>query len=108
LDFHGALNRIDHTCELGQHAVAGRVNEFPVMLLDETVDYSAMHRQGLNGRLFVVPHEATVAMDVGTQYGGEPTFHPTAPVGSLSAKDRRLSTRYSDYAAPVSNASMAE
>ena len=75
LDIDGALHRIDHAGELGEHAVAGRVHEPPVMLLDERVDYLAVGRKGAESRLFIFPHEAAVAEDVGAEYGGELAFH---------------------------------
>src|ERR1700730_14329014 len=37
LDLDGALDGIDHAGELGEDAVAGRVDETPVMLLDQRI-----------------------------------------------------------------------
>jgi len=53
----------------------GGVYESAVVLLDQAIDYSAMRGQGSDRRLFVLPHEATVAMDVGAEDSGELAFH---------------------------------
>jgi hypothetical protein len=50
-----------------------------VVLLDQTVDYLAMARQGAERRLLVLPHEAAVAEHVGAEYGGELALQ-TAPL----------------------------
>src|SRR5262249_18514633 len=76
LDFDRTFDRVHHAGELGQYAVPGGVYESAAVLFDETVDYSAMRRQGSDGRLFILPHEATVAVDVGTEYRGEFALHP--------------------------------
>ena len=75
LDLDRALDRIHHAGELRQYAVPGRVYESAVVLFDEPIDYRAMCRQGADRRLFVLPHEATVAVDVGAEDGGELAFH---------------------------------
>src|SRR5216683_297264 len=38
LDLDGALDGIDHAGEFGEYAVAGGIDEAPVMLLDEQID----------------------------------------------------------------------
>jgi hypothetical protein len=38
LDLDGALDRIHDAGELGEHTVAGGIDETPMMLLDERVD----------------------------------------------------------------------
>src|SRR5713101_1746613 len=38
LDLDGALDGIDHAGEFGEYAVARRIDEAPVMLLDEQID----------------------------------------------------------------------
>jgi hypothetical protein len=45
------------------------------MLLDEIVDQFAVCGQCTEGRLFIFPHEAAVAVNVGTQDGGEFALH---------------------------------
>jgi hypothetical protein len=45
------------------------------MLFDQTVDDLAEGGQTPKGRFFVLPHEATVAMDVGTENGGKSALH---------------------------------
>ena len=46
-----------------------------MVLFDQAVDYPAMRGQGSNCRLFVLPHEAAVAVDVGAEDSGELAFH---------------------------------
>jgi hypothetical protein len=41
------------------------------MVLDEAVDYFAIGRQSPEGRLFVLPHKAAIAIDVGAKNGGK-------------------------------------
>jgi hypothetical protein len=41
------------------------------MLLDERIDYFTMRDEGAMSRLFVGPHEAAIAVDVGAEYCGE-------------------------------------
>jgi hypothetical protein len=75
LDLDRTLERIHDAGELRQYAVSGGVYEPPVVLFDQAVDYLATRGQGSDCRLFVVPHEAAVAVDVGTEDGGELAFH---------------------------------
>ena len=49
LNIHRAIDRIDHAGELGKYAIAGRIYEAPVALLDETIDDLAMSGQGEQG-----------------------------------------------------------
>ena len=65
LHFDGAIHRLDHAGKLGQHAVAGRINEAAVMLGNSGVEQVEMGREGAQGRLFVLAHEAAVAENVG-------------------------------------------
>src|SRR5712692_1023597 len=44
-------------------------------------------------RLFVLPHEAAVAEDIGTEYSGELAVHGLTPVAYHSARRRWLSNR---------------
>jgi hypothetical protein len=55
------------------------VNESPPVLLDEGVDNLAVGRQTAECRLFVLPHEAAVAVNVGAEYGGELALHDLTP-----------------------------
>ena len=75
LNIHRAIDRIDHAGELGKYAIAGRIYEAPVALLDEAIDDLAVSGQGDKGRLLISPHEAAVAEDVGTEDSGEFAFH---------------------------------
>src|ERR1700755_1266152 len=61
-----------------QHAVAGRINEAPVMLRDQVINGFAMGRQRSERRLFVFPHEAAIAEYVGAEYGGGLAFDPSS------------------------------
>ena len=71
-----ALDRVHHARELGEHAVAGGTDESAVVQFDQSVDDFAVRRESAESRLFVVPHEAAVAVHIGTEYGGELTFQP--------------------------------
>jgi len=44
------------------------------MLLDEAVNQFAVGGKSAQRRLFVLPYEAAVAEDIGTEYGGELTL----------------------------------
>src|SRR5712692_8253324 len=74
LNLDGALDRVHDAGELGEYAVAGGIDESPAMLLDEPVNQFAVGGKSAEGRLLVLPHEAAIAEDVGTEYGGELTF----------------------------------
>ena len=58
-----------------------------MVLFDQAVEYPAMRGQGSDCRLFVLPHEAAVAVDVGTEDGGELAFH-TQPLQDDLARYR--------------------
>src|SRR6266851_6201937 len=45
-----------------------------------------MRGQSAKGRLFVLPHEAAVAEDIGTEYGGELTFQYPPIASRLSRR----------------------
>jgi hypothetical protein len=75
LDLDGALDHIHDTGEFGEYAVAGRIDEAPVVLFDQTVDDLAMRDERAMSRLFVLAHEAAIAVNVGAQDGGEFPFH---------------------------------
>jgi hypothetical protein len=45
------------------------------MLLDSGIDQLTMGGKGAQRRLFVIPHEAAVAENVGAEYGGELSLH---------------------------------
>jgi hypothetical protein len=46
-----------------------------MMLRDERIDECTVRCQGCKSRLFVLPHQAAVAGNVGTQNCGEIAFH---------------------------------
>jgi hypothetical protein len=54
-----------------------------VVLFDDTVDDLSMRGQGAECRLFVLPHEAAVAVHVGAEYRGELAFRSSPSVLSL-------------------------
>jgi len=75
LNVDAALDGVHHAGKLGQHAIAGRVNKSPPMLLDQTVDDRAVRGQTPQRRLLIFPHEAAITVDVGAQNRGELAFH---------------------------------
>ena len=62
--------------ELGEHAVAGGTDESSVVEFDQSVDDFAVRGESAESRLFVVPHEAAVAVHICAENGGELTFQP--------------------------------
>ena len=80
--FHGAR-------ELGDHAVAGAVEDAPAMGRDQPVDDLAMRTEGVERGLLVIAHQPAVAGDVSGKDCGKLAFHDP---GYLS---RRLTARNS-------------
>src|SRR5216684_3260447 len=79
LDYGGALHRVHHAGELCYDAVPCGINEAPAVMLDKAVDQLAVGSKGAQRRLFALPHEAAIAEDIGTEYGGELTFQYPPP-----------------------------
>jgi hypothetical protein len=48
-----------------------------MVLSDQAVDNSAMCGQSSDCRLFILPHEAAIAVDVGAEDSSELAFHLT-------------------------------
>src|SRR5262249_50204956 len=71
-----AAHRFDRACELGEHAVAGGLDQPPLMLGDFRLDQLAPVRPEPVDRAFLVgPDEPRVTRDVRSENGGKPTFH---------------------------------
>src|SRR6266851_5865848 len=84
LDYGGALHRVHHAGELCYYAIAGGINEAPAVMLEQAVDQLAVGCKGAQRRLFMLPHEAAIAEDIGTEYSGEFTFqYPPIPTRLL-------------------------
>ena len=76
LDLGGAGDRVHHARELHQHAVAGQLDDAPLMLGDLGVDeFLAMRVERRERRRLVDAHEAAVADHVGGQNSGQTAFH---------------------------------
>src|SRR6266851_703677 len=86
LDLDGALDGIHDAGELGEYAVAGGIDEASVMLLDQRIDQLAMRGQSTKSGLLVLPHEAAIAEDIGTEYGGELAFQYPPIASRLSCR----------------------
>ena len=68
LDFDRAAHRVDHAAELDDRAVAGALDDAPVVHGDDRVDQVAAQRPEPRQRaIFVRSCEPTVARDVGHQ-----------------------------------------
>ena len=76
MDLDRAIHCLDYPGEFCQSAVAGGIYEPAVMLLDEAVSDLAMGRESLKGRLFILSHQAVVAVNISAENGGELTLHP--------------------------------
>jgi hypothetical protein len=61
--------------KLGQKTIPRRVDESGSVLLYQAVNYFAIGQEFSKGRLFIRPHQAAVAVHVGIEDGGKPTFH---------------------------------
>src|SRR5262249_35244037 len=75
LDLDCTLHGIDHAGKLGQKVIAGGVYHAATLLLNEGGHDRAIGSQGADGCLFILPHEAAVAFDIGTEDGGKFTRH---------------------------------
>src|SRR5262249_29336662 len=66
---------LDRTGELCANTVTCRAEESATMLRDERIDYLTAGVERTDGRFFISPHQAAIAVDVGAEYGGKFTFH---------------------------------
>jgi len=64
LDLDCTANRIEHTHEFGEHAVASGVRNPPSMPGDQLVDDATTGRQCRHCRFFVAVHQATIALNI--------------------------------------------
>jgi hypothetical protein len=88
LNFNRALHGIDRTREFSQEVIARGIDHPTTVLLDERGHYLPIGCERTDRRLFIVPHEAAVAFDIGTENGGELAFHTHPPRKRLSYRQR--------------------
>ena len=79
LDRDRALDRIHDAGELGEDAVAGRVDDAAAVLADHRQDDRLVRLEVADGRVFVSAHERAVAGDVGGEDGGQPALNLGVP-----------------------------
>jgi hypothetical protein len=72
LDLYSAADGIDHTGELGEHAVARGIGNAATEGDDQVVGDRAMCRERGKSRLLVDRHHPAVTLDVGRQDGDQP------------------------------------
>src|SRR6185369_6626936 len=77
LNVNRTPDRGGHAVELGEEAVAGRVDDPAVVLGDHPDHHDPIGREGPHGRFDIAGDEAAVASDVGVKTRGEPPFHDT-------------------------------
>ena len=68
---HRAGDRLDDAGELGQHAVAGGVDNTAPVIGDAILENPAVAVQGRHRGVIVLAHQAGIAGHVGAQNGGE-------------------------------------
>ena len=56
-----------------------------MVLLDKRGHHFTIGREGADGRLLILAHEAAVAFDIGTEDGSELAFHTHLPRGDYPA-----------------------
>ena len=74
LDPHGAIEGVDDTRELCQHAVAGGPGDTALMLGNQRIDDEAQAGQRGQRRNLVALHVSAIAFDIGGENGDEPAF----------------------------------
>ena len=89
MDFHAAAHRLDGAGELGEQAVAGRLDDPAAMRGDGRIDELTSVRIQVAKRAFLVfAHQSAVAGNVGCEHSGQATFHLLAPpVGRRRVRD---------------------
>jgi hypothetical protein len=60
---------------ISQEIIAGRVHHSATLLLNASAHDLAIGGQGADSRFPILPHEVAVALDIGTEDGGEFAFH---------------------------------
>ena len=86
MDYDGALHRVHHAGELRYDAVPCGINETATVMLDKAIDQLAVGGKSAQCRLFVLPHEAAIAEDIGAEYGGELTLQYPPIASRLSCR----------------------
>ena len=74
MDLHSTPVRIHHTDKLSQQGVPRAMHHPASMLEDDQAHGLPVDPQGADGRLFIFPDEATVALDIGMKDGGKLPF----------------------------------
>jgi hypothetical protein len=70
LDFEGARNGFNHTWELDEQAIPGRLNDPTLMFRDIGIDeFATEGSEAIEGSRLVLAHESAVADDIGAENG---------------------------------------
>ncbi len=88
----GAFDGVDGTREIGDHAVAGGVEDAAVMDRDQMVEDHPVGLQPAQGADFVDAHQPAVLGDVGGKDGGELSFDRRAVYHQRPPQRRSLPT----------------
>jgi len=65
------LHRVNHARKLGQEIIAGRIDHPAGVLLNGSRHQLPIRGQRPNRGDFIIAHEATIALNIGAQDGGE-------------------------------------
>ncbi len=84
LNLDRAAHGIDHTGELGQQIITGRIDHAATVLLDQRGDQCTIGGEGADGGFFIVPHEAAVAGDIGAEDRRQLALHADWASGQAS------------------------
>ena len=77
LDRGGALDGVDHACELNQRAVTHELDDTTMELFYRRIDQFPTAGLQPRQRAYLIPsHEAAVANHIGSQDCGKPSLHP--------------------------------
>ena len=74
LYLYRTLEGIHHAGKLGKKVVSGGIHHPAMVLIDKGSHYFFVRGEGLEGARLILPHEAAVAFDIGTEDGGELTL----------------------------------
>ena len=78
MDLDGTAHSINHTGELGQQIIAGRIDHPATVVLDQGGDHCTVGGEGADGGFFIFSHEAAVARDVSAKDSSQLAFHARA------------------------------
>jgi hypothetical protein len=93
LRLDGAAHGIDHAGKLGQHAVAGALDDAAFVLADLRVDkFAAVRLEAAQGAFLVRPHQTRIAGHIRSEDGCEPARDPRL------AQDALRRTTYTTFA----------